>query len=236
MIGSVVLGVIVLRPAAPESPLAWWILNSALTPERILPMAGLGVALGLVSAPAFAAALLLFLLGLYVGFLAQNPLLAMLIGVPHAAMHHFFTGPIASIAVGLALIAGTRLRPFALLPIALAAGAVQALAIVVTDPSLHDPTNSITGVLIALWIVAAVSLTARAFRRAWFHTGARILGSWLIAIGLLYGGAALLPRRETPLPQQPAPLPEQGGPHPDIERQGSDPGPVPGSPGEVRQP
>jgi hypothetical protein len=47
--------------------------------------------------------------------------------------------------------------------------------------------------LIACWIVGAVILTLRAFRRGWFVIFGRILGSWLFAIGLLYGGAARAP-------------------------------------------
>jgi hypothetical protein len=53
-------------------------------------------------------------------------------------------------------------------------------------------------VLVAFWIVAAVSLTLRAFRRDWFAIFGRILGSWLLAIGILYGGVSLLPPRAAP--------------------------------------
>jgi hypothetical protein len=61
-------------------------------------------------------------------------------------------------------------------------------------------------VLVAFWIVAAVSLTLRAFRRDWFAIFGRILGSWLLAIGILYGGVSLLPPRAAP-PARPEPIP-----------------------------
>jgi hypothetical protein len=200
VIGAAVVGAVVLRPAAVESPLAWWIQHSVLTPERVLPLIGLGVTLGLVRTRAFSAGLLLFCTGIVAGFILHNQLLAPFWAIPNAAAHQFFTGPIGSIAVGLSLIAGARLRPRILPPIALLAGVMLALAITVTDPSLHDPTNRGAGVLIAAWVVGAVSLSLRAFRRHWFMIAGPILGSWLIAIGLLYGGAALLPKPVPPSP------------------------------------
>jgi hypothetical protein len=69
-----------------------------------------------------------------------------------------------------------------------------------TGPSLHDPAFTWTPVLIAFWIVAAVSLPLRTFWNGWFPIFGRVFGSWLIAIGCLYGGASLMPKRE-PLPQ-----------------------------------
>ena len=48
--------------------------------------------------------------------------------------------------------------------------------------------------------MAAASLTLRAFRRQWFAIFGRILGSWTLAIGLLYGGASLMPILKPPPP------------------------------------
>jgi hypothetical protein len=235
--GMVILTVIVLRPAASESPLTWWIVNNALMLERLLPLIGLGVALAIVSARAFIAALLLFLVGICFGFVAQHGLLSITATIPQAAMHLFFTGPIASVAVGLALISGARWRPIVLPVAALVAGTMLALAIVATDPSLHDRTNTFVGILIGLWIVVSVSLTIGAFRRTWFSIFARILGSWLIAIGLLYGSAALLPVQSPPqdLPG-PALPPEFDKPFPDIDQDSHGPDSVTGGMRSPRQP
>jgi hypothetical protein len=63
------------------------------------------------------------------------------------------------------------------------------------------------GIAFAFWIVAAVCLTVRAFRQPWFDIPGRILGSWLIAIGLLYGGASLVPRRTPAAPPRPLQAP-----------------------------
>jgi hypothetical protein len=193
-------------------------VNRTLAPQRVLPLIGFGAALCLVRAGASAVALLFFLGGICFGFSAQNLLLMALTTGPQAAAHLFLTGPIASIAVGLTLISGAQLRPFILLPAALVAGTMLSLAIVVTDPSLHDRTNAVVGVLIGLWIIISVSLTARGFRRRWFEFCGRILGSWLIAIGLLYGGAALLPERQLPISPELLPRPDLDKSFPDIDR------------------
>ena len=112
----------------------------------------------------------------------------------------FFTGPISYLAAGAALVAGARWREWLAPAAALIVGAMLALTIKLTDPSLHEPAYTWTPVLIALWIVAAVTLTLRAFRRGWFTIFGRILGSWLLAIGLLYGGASLVPPKRQPPP------------------------------------
>lgn len=126
-VGLAVLGVIILHPTAPESPLTWWIVNRALALQRVLPLIGLGAALSLVSTPAFTVAFFLFLVGVCFGFLAQNFLLTLLTIGPQAALHLFFTGPIASIAVGVALVPGARLRPFVLPAAATVAGIMLSL-------------------------------------------------------------------------------------------------------------
>ena len=141
---------------------------------------------------------MLFGFGIVAGLVAEDHLLRILDTIPRAATHLFMTGPISYLAVGAALVIGTKLRPW-LTPIAAAIfGAMLGLVIKLTDPSLHDPVYTWTPVLIACWIVAAMSLTLRAFRRSWFPIFARILGSWLLAIGLLYGAASLVPRRAPP--------------------------------------
>jgi hypothetical protein len=185
---------------ARESPFARWFLLEALAPERVLPLIGLGAACGLVGTRSFGAALLLFGLGILVGSVEQDWLLWVLYNLPGGPTYLFLTGPISCLAVGLALVPGARLLPW-LLPIgSIVAGAMLSLAVFLTDPSLHDPAFIGTPLLAAFWIVAAVALTVRAFWRGWFGIFGRILGSWLVAVGLLYGGASLLPVLKPPPP------------------------------------
>jgi hypothetical protein len=197
-----------LTPVAGRSTLMWWILSSALAPERVLPLVGLGVALALVGGRYSLAALALFGGGMAVGFISKDWLLAALEAIPRATSHHFLTGPISSVTVGVALVLPTaRLRSWFLLVAAAVVGSMLAIAIQVTDPSLDDVAIPVAGVIVGIWIVAAILLSVRAFRRAWFPIPARILGSWLVAIGLLYGGASLLPKQKSALPPPAEPTP-----------------------------
>ncbi len=194
------LAVAMIALLARQNPFVRWILSDVFAPERVLPLIGLGAACGLVGARIFGAVLLLFGLGIVIGSVGQDWLLWVLYNVPEGPTHLFLTGPISFLVIGLALAPGARLLPW-LLPIAaVVAGGMLSLAIMLTDPSLHEPAFTWTPVLVAYWIVAAVSLTLRAFRRGWFPVFGRILGSWLIAIGLLYGGASLAPILKPPPP------------------------------------
>jgi hypothetical protein len=207
-IGLVVIAALALLPVTKEDPLARWLLTETLAPVRVLPLIGLGVALAFVGRRLFIAALVLFTLGIASGLRAEYWLLWALDRVPGAVTHLFFTDPISYLAAGAALIASTRWRNVVLPVAALVFGAMLALSTRLTDPSLHEFAFTFAPALIACWIVVAVALTLRAFWRGWFPVFGRILGSWLIAIGLLSGGASLVPpRTSTP----PPPLPFPGG-------------------------
>jgi hypothetical protein len=229
--GAVVLAAVEFLPATAQSTLAWWIATSALAPVRVLPLLGLGVALALVDFYLCAGSLLLFGCGISVGFITQDRFVAALAALPQAASHDFLTGPVSCLAIGLALAAGARMCRWLLPFAALIAGAMLVFAIRVTDPSLHDWRFPLAGITIAMWIVAAITLIVRAFRRDWFVIPGRILGSWLITIGLLYGGASLIPRRSLP---PPPPATPQAAP-PGFEREipgivAPEQGPTPGVP------
>jgi hypothetical protein len=176
---------------AMKFPFAGWILLNVLAPERVLPLIGLGIACGLVNARIFGATLVLFILGIAAGTMEQEHLLFAIYNLLEGPTHLFLTGPASALAVGLALVPGALLLPWLLPVAAVVVGIALALAIMLTDPSLHDPVFTWTPLLVAFWIVLAVALTLRAFPQKWFLIFARILGSWLIAIGLLYGGAEL---------------------------------------------
>ena len=208
----------------------------------MLPLIGLGAAFGLIGVRAFVAALVLFAIGIAGGLFAEDRLLWMLDMVPRAATHLFLTGPISYLAAGAALVSSAHLRPYVTPAAAAIFGAMLGLTIKLTDPSLHDPAFTWTPVLIAFWIVAAVSVPLRAFWRGWFPIFGRILGSWLLAIGLLFGGASLVPQRRLPAPptagipkpQELMPLPDNDRRVPGLDRFQYQPGPgVP--PDDLRQ-
>jgi hypothetical protein len=212
--GAAIVASIEFLPATAQSTLAWWILTSALAPVRVLPLFGLGVAVGLAGYRPAIAALALFGAGIALGFATEDRFVAALAAFPQAASQDFLTGPLSCVAVGLSLAPGARLRQWLLPPAAAIAGAMSIFAIQVTDPSLHNPVIPLAGILIALWIVVGVALTIHAFRRDWFVIPGRIVGSWLIAVGLLYGGTSLIPKRSPP---PPVAVPPQA-PYPSFER------------------
>jgi hypothetical protein len=193
--GFAILGAILLRPAAAQSPLAWWIRYSALTPSNVLPLLGLGFAFGVADRRFAIPGALLYGVGIVSGFALHRQILDPLWVIPNAPQTGFLTAPLASLTVGAVLILTGRWRDRMLLPATMIAGAALALSIVVTDTNLRDSTNRTAGLLIAFWLLTAISLSVRAFRRGWFDIGGRILGSWLIAIGTLYGGSAFAPMR-----------------------------------------
>ena len=220
---------------ADNSPLARWILSETLAPANVLPLIALGVAFGLIGPRALLAALLLFALGIAAGVLAEDRLLQWLYPIPGAATHLFLTGPISYLAAGVALVTSARWRSYAAPPAAALFGAMSGLAVKLTDPSLHEAAYTFTPALTAVWIVLAVALSLRGFWRNWFLIFGRILGSWMLAIGLLYGGASLVPKRAPPpavaLPPTSAPGGERaipGLPAPE------GPSPLPG--GDLKQP
>jgi hypothetical protein len=241
-LGLFAVAALTFIPALRESPLTRWILTEALAPARVLPLIGLGAAFGLIGARAFVAALLLLAIGIAGGLFAEDWLLWVLDTVPRAGTHLFLTGPISYLAAGAALVFSARVRSYVTPATAAIFGAMLGLTIRLTDPSLHEPAFTWTPVLIAFWIVAAVSLPLRSFWRGWFQIFGRILGSWLLAIGLLYGGASLVPQRRLPAPptagtpesQELTRLPDNDRRVPGLDRFQDQPGPgVP--PDDLRQ-
>ena len=219
VLGLAAIAAAALLPGLRESPLGRWTLMETLAPARVLPLIGLGAAFGLLAGRAFIAALLLFGIGVVIGLVAEDRLLWALDSVPRAATHLFMTGPISYLAAGAALVASERRRSIVAPAAAIMVGAMLALMIKLTDPSLHEPVFTWTPVLIAVWIVVSFSLSLRAFRREWFIVAGRILGSWLIAIGLLYGGASLVPNRGLLVPPSAGPVePPDSTPLPDDDR------------------
>jgi hypothetical protein len=210
-VGLIAIAAVAFLPALRENPFIRWILMETLAPVRVLPLIGLGAAFGLIGLRALIAALVLLAIGIAGGLFAEDWLLWMLDAVPRAATHQFLTDPISYLAAGTTLVSSARLRPYVAPAAAAIFGAMLGVTIKLTDPSLHDPAFTWTPVLIAFWIVAAVSLPLHTFWRSWSPIFGRVLGSWLIAIGCLYGAASLMPQHE-PLPQI-APTPEFDQPY-----------------------
>ncbi|PTW58839.1 hypothetical protein C8N35_109144 [Breoghania corrubedonensis] len=183
---AAILVVVFALPA--RSLLDWWILTTVLAPQQVLPLIGLAIALALAGRGVLVGGLVAFALGLTGGLAGEAVLLGFAGGLPDPAG---LITPAASIVVGLGLL-GPRVLRAGLVPVAaLIAGGLCGLFLRLSDPSLRDPAFPIAGAAVVCWIVLAVMLTLRVLRRRWFDVAGRIAGSWLVAIGLMHGGAVI---------------------------------------------
>lgn len=210
MAGLGLIAIAIVASISRTNLFAGWILSDTLAPARVLPLVALGAAFALVGARALLAALALFALGIAGGLFAEDRLLWLLDTIPRAATHLFLTGPISYMAAGIALVASASWRTWLAPPAAAIFGAMLGLTIRLTDPSLHEAAFTWIPVLIAFWIVLAVTLCLRGFWRSWFPIFGRILGSWMLAIGLLYGGASVIPKPARAPPPSTTPRPGPG--------------------------
>jgi len=170
-----------------------WFLWQAIAPEQILPIVGLGFAFGLVSPRIFFTALVLLIIGILGGFAAYDRIIFLLYIVWNPPSDYDLTGPISCLAAGLPLLSGERLRAWLLPVVAFVVGVMLAVAIFLNDPSEGDPLFTCSPLVVAFWTIISVSLTVRAFRHNWLVIFGRVLGSWIVAIGVLYGGASAVP-------------------------------------------
>jgi hypothetical protein len=167
-----------------------WLLSQALEPEQILPIVALGFAFGLVSLQIFFTALVLLIIGILCGFAAYDGVIFLLYIVWNPPSELSVSGPISYLFAGLPLLCRERVRAWLLPVAAFVEGMTLAIAILLNDPSQGDPLFTFSPLVIAFWTIIAVSLTVRAFRHNWLVIFGRILGSWTVAIGVLYGGAS----------------------------------------------
>lgn len=190
------------------------VLSVALSVGQTLPLAGLGLALAVARLREAIVDGALFGAGLVFGLVGREWFLSAILSGPGTTYRLRLVAPLACLVIGLVLAAPMRLRRWLLPFAALCAGALLGFAIKLNDPSFHDPTFAWGATGAAIWLVSAVGLTGRRFDRPWLEVAVRILGSWLIAIGLLIGGAALVhgptPDNSPPPADVPLPYPSTG--------------------------
>lgn len=198
LLGAISIVLLALEPLGSRSLVTWWVLERAVSIDKALPLIGFGAALSMLSPQLSIVSIGALLVGAAVGFEIRNQFIAFMDFAPDAADHLFLTVPISMIAAGSVLIAPAWAKPWLVLPAALLVGGMLAIVITLTDPTMNSRTVSVVGVALGLWVVVVATLSATAFYRAWFPVALRIIGSWLLAIGLLYGGASLVKRPALP--------------------------------------
>lgn len=164
------------------------------TVEFLLPLVGTGVLLGQLPRRVALAGLLGLLFGCLCGISFRETLYGLLAPVPGAAAHLFLAGPIACGLVGLVLVLPPVLRLWLSLPALAVAGAALAIATRLGDPTLFASHYRLSAPLLQAALIFAVALPVSTCQAPAFIIAARILGSWMLAAALLYGGAYLATR------------------------------------------
>ena len=183
-----------VHPVADRSMLERGALAVLLSYPVALPLLGLGSALGLARGWEAAVAAVLAVIGLWLGFEYRDLLINAVISGVATRVRLGLPGPVSCFAVGIVLAAPPGLRSWLLAPAAIVVGAMLAVDVKLVDPSFHDP-DFLRGALVASgWLVGAVGLTVHLVRARWLGIAVRILGSWLIAIGLMLAVSILVPR------------------------------------------
>lgn len=182
-------------------------LYVARTYERSLPILGFGCVLGQVRPRWSALAVVLFVGGLGLGLVGETWLISAT--WDYQALWPLLDpaiGPLSCLVAGLSLAAADRFRVWILLQAAPILGATLGVAIKLNDPGFDDVSYAAAAGATALWLAVAVALTWRLFARPWFRIAGRVFASWLVAIGVILGGAMLAPRRDVAVaPPPPAP-------------------------------
>jgi hypothetical protein len=163
--------------------------------EQILPLAGMGFALAQLSMRWRVINLVLLLAGIGAGLYAGEPLVSATI--VHYQQFNFVVpmGAICCALTGLCLVSQNRIRLFLLPLTALISGLGFATAITIISA---DPAETASAVMAVLWVAVSALLLWRLFEQRWFFIAGRILGAWLIAIGIMLGAAEIKPRPPEP--------------------------------------
>jgi len=165
--------------------------------ERALALLGIGLALAGQAAVVRSASLLTLAAGIVGGIAGE----ADLANSAWVADHLFvlaLPGPIACVIAGLALALPLIVQQWALPILAAGFGFLIGVAIGLAAPAGYTVGFAAGGALGGLWIAVTPALLFPPVRVGWARILVRILGSWLIAIGIMLGGTRLIAARPTP--------------------------------------
>lgn len=193
--GGVIYVWYALQAPSARGVVGFAIVTSVHAYDLSLPLLGAGLILARIDQRAATAGYSLFLVALTGSVLTTGPLADWLIVTPGAIERFVLVGPASAIMVGAALVLPDAFRRW-LAPVAmLLTGMAFGISIRLFDPTGGDRRFAVTLIVVALWLVSVSFLIGRRQRRPWFTIATRIVGSWLIAIGMLLGAFLVLPRQ-----------------------------------------
>ncbi|MBB4953880.1 hypothetical protein H4S14_001940 [Agrobacterium vitis] len=207
----IVVGVLVIAGAvaiAMSAVLTWmeqgtlrhWLLLTTLTAERLLPLVGTGLLLGQMSLRRWPVAAAFLVAGIATGLPWHDELMQILAPLPAAPTHFFLVGPLACILAGALLVLPLHWRFWPSLLLLPVLGASLALAVDFSDPSFHDRTYLPWALVAAVWVLLTAGFIAALMTAPWTMIATRVFGSWLLAIGALYGGAYMASKQTELVP------------------------------------
>jgi hypothetical protein len=189
--GLVALVWSISTPEAQRSFFQWGVFQVALAYDQAIPLAAMGVALSSLSPILSVVMAVLILIAFAVGLFAQSSFLPLI-------------GPLSVILAGLLLIISRYIGGWTVPPI----GALVAFAVAMTISYDAPPADDWAfyvagGAELGAWLIAVTMLLWPMLPSSWRMIAAPILGSWLLAIGLLIGGAIFVEPPHEASPSEP---------------------------------
>jgi len=197
LLGAIAVAVAFRDGAAGRLPFEDGMVAAVRAYERALALLGMGLALSRQTVFARWSGVAALTAGMAGGVAGENDLA----NSAFVADHLFILalpGPTACVIAGLALALPLLLQEWALPVLAAALGLSVGLAIGLAAPAGNVLAFSAGGVSSGLWIAIAPALVFPSLQISWARIFTRILGSWLIAIGLLLGGVRLIASKPSP--------------------------------------
>jgi hypothetical protein len=182
--------------------------------DLVLAMLGLSVAIGMAERRGDVVIILFAFLGVIAPMLLFfDPIFSAILQSP-LGHELFLIAPIAVMLSGVVLWLPGRFRRYAAPVAAAVVGFSFSLFIGLDDFGIGIQEFAFAAVLGALWILAVPGLMLRPFRGAWLTIPARIIGSWLMVIGVIVTVSLYVPFSPA-APPLPDPSLQDGGMMPD---------------------
>jgi hydrogenase/urease accessory protein HupE len=215
LFGAITLMAAHVHGSAERSPFEEGLLTAIRAYERALALFGLGLALARQTVVPRWSSVAALTVGIAAGTAGEGNLAnSALVGDPLFVLA--LPGPVACLIAGLALALPPILQKWLLPVFAAVVGCLIGIAIGLAAPAGSVFAFSAGGALAGLWIAVAPALLFQSAQRPWARILVRILGSWLIAIGLLLGGVRIIaskpPPPAFPPPATAEPLPPSAEP------------------------
>jgi hypothetical protein len=191
LLGAVALAVAYYHGAAARSPFEDGLVGAIHAYERVLALLGMGLALSRQTVLARWSGVAALTVGIAAGIAGEGNL-----ANSDFVTDHLFVlalpGPVACAIAGLALALSPILQKWLLPGFAVLLGFLVGIAIGLAAPAGSELGFSAGGTLSELWIAITSALFFQSLQRPWVRIFTRILGSWLIAVGILLGGVRLI--------------------------------------------